>query len=78
MDSLTLGCLQKMTIEQLKDAFKYAWNQCGEYFYVLENQLSYYALKKWSMTLAWCHPAARYIDRKLHQRKFRGKCVKSG
>ena len=74
MESLTRNALKQMTIEQLKEAFKDGWNQYREHFDVLEKQLSYYGLYNWSKTLAWSHPAARYIDRKLHQREFRCKC----
>ena len=66
-----------MTVEQLKEVFTVVWNQYREHFYLLERKMSYFGLKKWSETLPWSHPAARYIDRKLHQREFRGKRVKT-
>ena len=73
MESLTFLSLREMTIEQLKDVFKYSWNSYSQYFYLLEDQLSYYALRKWSKTLHWSHPAARRMDVKLHKHEFRGK-----
>ena len=59
--------LREMTIEQLKEVFKYSWNSYSQYFYLLEDKLSYYALRKWSKTLHWSHPAARRIDFKTAQ-----------
>lgn len=77
MESLSHTALKAMSVEQLKEVFTGAWNQYREYFYLLERKMSYFGLKKWSETLPWCHPAARYIDLKLHQREFRGKRVKT-